>query len=85
MTGQPDFARLAIAYVPNKLCVETKSLKIYLNAFRNSPSFNEEIVNRILEDLVKAVSPRKMKVVGSFVPRGGISLTISAEHPDPGV
>lgn len=82
VTGQPDFAQLTITYVPNKLCVETKSLKIYLNAFRNEPSFNEEIVNHVLDDLVKAVSPRRMTVVGEFAPRGGISLTISARYPD---
>ncbi|MFT5468110.1 MAG: 7-cyano-7-deazaguanine reductase [Verrucomicrobiales bacterium] len=85
VTGQPDFARLTITYVPSKLCVETKSLKIYLNAFRNEPSFNEEIVNRVLEDLVNGIAPREMKVVGNFAPRGGISLTISAQHPDPAV
>lgn len=81
VTGQPDFAQIVIVYVPDKLCVETKSLKLYLNAFRNEPSFNEEIVNRVLDDLVAAVSPRSMTVVGEFAPRGGISLKITAQHP----
>lgn len=85
VTGQPDFARLQITYVPEKLCVETKSLKIYLGSFRDEPSFNEEIVNRILEDLVSVISPRQIGVIGEFVPRGGISLTIEAQHPNPEV
>ena len=83
VTGQPDFARLQISYVPDKTCVETKSLKMYLGAYRNEPSFNEEIVNRVLEDLVTVVSPQHMSVVGEFVPRGGIALTIEAQHPTP--
>lgn len=82
VTGQPDFARIVISYVPDRLCVETKSLKMYLAAFRNEASFNEEIVNRILEDLVKVVNPRRMTVHGEFAARGGISLSISAQHPD---
>ena len=81
VTGQPDFATLIIRYVPGDLCIETKSLKYYLASFRNTRSFNEEIVNRILEDLVAACKPRKMTVHSAFSPRGGISVTVDASHP----
>ncbi len=81
VTGQPDTARIRIQYQPNEKCVETKSLKFYLSSYRNHPSFNEEIVNRILEDLSSAVSPKKMMVRGDFSPRGGISLTAQAVYP----
>lgn len=80
VTGQPDFARIQIRYVPDEQCVETKSLKFYLASFRNRPSFNEEVVNRILDDLVAAVSPRQMTIRGEFGSRGGISLSVEAEH-----
>lgn len=82
VTGQPDFARLEIRYVPDRCCVETKSLKFYLASFRNHPSFNEEVVNRILDDLIAACQPRKMTVTGEFGSRGGISLTVLASFPD---
>jgi len=82
VTGQPDFARIEIRYVPDKLCVESKSLKFYLTGYRNSASFNEEVVNRILDDLVGACQPRKMLVRGAFASRGGISLTVEATHPN---
>lgn len=81
VTGQPDFAEIVIRYVPDELCVETKSLKFYLASFRNRPSFNEEVVNRILDDLVAAVDPRRMTIRGQFGSRGGISLSVEAEHP----
>ena len=84
VTGQPDTAHLQISYVPAELCVETKSLKYYLASYRNLPCFNEEIVNRILDDLVEATKPQRMDVVGEFSPRGGISLTASASYPDEG-
>jgi 7-cyano-7-deazaguanine reductase len=80
VTGQPDFAELHIQYVAAKRCIETKSLKFYLASFRNCAAFNEEVANRILEDLVAACSPRRMKVTGSFASRGGISVTVEAEH-----
>ncbi len=80
VTGQPDFAQLHIQYVAGKRCIETKSLKFYLASFRNCAAFNEEVANRILEDLVAACSPRRMKVTGSFASRGGISVTVEAEH-----
>ena len=85
VTGQPDSAHLNIRYVPDEKCVETKSLKFYLASFRNLASFNEDIVNRLLDDLVAATSPRKMIVRGKFSPRGGIQLTATASHPDDAV
>lgn len=83
VTGQPDFARIGISYVADELCIESKSLKFYLSAFRNTRSFNEEVVNRILDDLVAACRPRRMTVCGEFAPRGGISLTVEASYPEP--
>jgi 7-cyano-7-deazaguanine reductase len=82
VTGQPDFARITIDYVPDGLCIESKSLKFYLASFRNTRSFNEEIVNRILDDLVKACSPRRVVVHGEFAARGGISVTVDAAYPE---
>lgn len=84
VTGQPDSARLEIRYVPGKRCVETKSLKFYLASFRNFPAFNEEIINRILDDLVEALDPVEVVVRGEFAPRGGVRLTCEARHPDAG-
>jgi 7-cyano-7-deazaguanine reductase len=80
VTGQPDFAALHIEYVPNKRCIETKSLKFYLSSYRNCAAFNEEVANRILEDLVDACGPRRMRVFGEFAARGGISVSVEAEH-----
>ncbi len=81
VTGQPDFAAIRIDYVPDKLCIETKSLKFYLASFRNTRSFNEEIVNRILDDFVKACKPRRVLVYGKFAARGGVSVTVDAAFP----
>jgi 7-cyano-7-deazaguanine reductase len=81
VTGQPDFAEIYIDYVPDKKCVETKSLKLYLASYRNVPSFNEEVINRILDDLVTACKPRRMRIEGKFAARGGLSLSVVAEHP----
>ena len=81
VTGQPDFAQITIEYVPDRKCVETKSLKLYLASYRSVPSFNEAVVNRILDDLVKACRPRRMRVEGKFAARGGLSLSAVAEHP----
>lgn len=83
VTGQPDFAEILVEYVPDRLCIETKSLKLYLSSYRNVHSFNEQVINNILDDLVKACQPRRMKIEGKFVPRGGLSLTVVAEHPNP--
>ena len=81
VTGQPDFAVVHIEYVPGAQCLETKSLKLYLSSYRNVSSFNEEVINRILDDLVRACVPRQMKIEGRFVPRGGLALSIVVEHP----
>ena len=79
-TGQPDFATIRIEYVPDKLCVELKSLKLYLWSYRNEGAFHEAVTNKILDDLVKATKPRRMKVVGDFLIRGGIHTTVTAEY-----
>lgn len=78
-TGQPDFATLTILYVPDRRCVELKSLKFYLQQFRNEGIFYEHVTNRILDDLVAVVQPRQMRLVATFTPRGGISTTVTAE------
>lgn len=82
ITKQSDFAEIEIEYIPGESCIESKSLKYYLQSFRNEKMFNEDIVNRILNDLSKACKPKWMQVIGSFAPRGGISLTTVAEYPD---
>jgi 7-cyano-7-deazaguanine reductase len=82
VTGQPDFARIDIDYVPDRLCVESKSLKFYLASYRNERAFNEAITNRILDDFVKACAPREAIVTAQFSARGGIALTVRAEYPD---
>lgn len=79
-TGQPDFATIRIKYVPDRKCVELKSLKLYLWSFRNEGAFHEKVTNQILSDLVAAVSPRFMSVVGDFFVRGGIHTVVTAEH-----
>lgn len=80
-TGQPDFATIRIRYVPNRLCVELKSLKLYLWSFREEGVFHEAVTNRILDDLVIACSPRRMTVEGDFLIRGGIHTVVKASHP----
>ncbi|WP_439331384.1 preQ(1) synthase [Luteolibacter arcticus] len=82
VTGQPDTAHIVIRYVPGERCVETKSLKFYMASFRNLPAFNEEIVNRVLDDLVEAMQPVEITVSGKFGARGGIQLTCEASHPE---
>jgi 7-cyano-7-deazaguanine reductase len=83
MTGQPDFATIRIDYVPDKLCVELKSLKTYLWSFRDEGAFHEAVTNRILDDLVNAISPRRMVVTGDFWVRGGITTVVEVTHPNP--
>src|SRR5260221_621577 len=83
MTGQPDFGTLAITYVPDQLCVELKSLKLYLWSFRDEGHFHEAVTNRILDDLVSALSPRRMRIEGMFNVRGGIQTTVVAEFTLP--
>src|ERR1700757_2911845 len=82
VSRQPDFARIDIDYVPDRLCVESKSLKFYLASYRNERAFNEAVTNRILDDFVKACSPREAIVTAQFSARGGIALTVRAEYPD---
>ncbi len=84
VTGQPDFAAITITYVPDMKCIESKSLKLYLVSYRNTGMFHEQITNRILDDIVKASSPRWAKVVGVMNPRGGIGIEVIAEHLAPG-
>ena len=79
-TGQPDFGTIEIEYVADQRCVELKSLKFYLQGFRNVGVFYEDVVNRILDDLVSAVHPRRMKVTGLFTPRGGMHSTVTASY-----
>ena len=79
-TGQPDFATIRIRYAPDRLCVELKSLKLYLWSYRNEGAFHEAVINQILDDLVAACQPKSMTVVGDFNVRGGIHTTITAEH-----
>ncbi len=77
-TGQPDFGTLTITYVPDRKCVELKSLKFYLQRYRNEGIFYEHVTNRILDDLVAVLQPRRMTVVAAFTPRGGITTTVTA-------
>lgn len=79
-TGQPDFATLHFEYVPDRLCVELKSLKLYVWSFRDEGAFHEAVTNRILDDLVKAIRPRFMRLTADFNVRGGIYTTVVAEH-----
>jgi 7-cyano-7-deazaguanine reductase len=80
-TGQPDFGTLTITYVPGAKCVELKSLKLYLQQYRNEGIFYEALVNRILDDLVDAMGPRRLAISAAFRPRGGITTTVTASHP----
>ena len=84
MTGQPDFAKITIEYIPDKKIVESKSLKLYFWSFRDQGVFHEHVTNIILDDLVAALSPRWCKVTANFGVRGGISITVEAEYRKPG-
>ena len=77
-TGQPDFGKLTFRYVPDRKCVELKSLKLYLHQFRNEGIFYEHVANRILDDLVSLLGPRRMELTAAFTARGGISTTVTA-------
>jgi 7-cyano-7-deazaguanine reductase len=79
-TGLPDFGEIRISYTPDAHCIELKALKYYLLEFRNKGIFYEAVTNQILDDLVRACSPRRMRVVGAFSPRGGITTTVTAEY-----
>ena len=80
-TGQPDFGTLTIRYTPADVCLELRSLKLYLFEFRNKGIFYEAVVNQILDDLVACLKPRAMEVKGDFRPRGGITTKVAAKHP----
>ncbi len=82
-TGQPDFATILIEYVPDRTCVELKSLKLYIWSFRDQGAFHEAVTNHILDDLVAAVKPRFMRVSADFNVRGGIYTSVVAEHRSP--
>jgi len=83
LTGQPDFARFSISYVPDQLCLELKSLKLYLWSYRDEGAFHEAVTNRILDDLVAACRPRMLEVVGDWFVRGGITTQVRVNHIDP--
>ncbi|MDD3518287.1 MAG: preQ(1) synthase [Chromatiales bacterium] len=82
-TGQPDFATLHLEYVPDRLCVELKGLKLYVWSYRDEGAFHEAVTNRILDDLVATTRPRFMRLTAEFNVRGGIYTTVVAEHRDP--
>ena len=83
MTGQPDFATMRIRYVPDRRCVELKSLKLYLWSYRQEGAFHEAVTNRILDDLVALLEPRSMTIEGDFAVRGGIHTVVTATHTAP--
>lgn len=83
-TGQPDFATLELEYVPDALCVELKSLKLYIWSYRDTGAFHEAVTNTILGDLAAALAPRFVRLTGRFNVRGGITTTVVAEHRKPG-
>jgi 7-cyano-7-deazaguanine reductase len=79
-TGHPDFGTITFTYTPAEVCVELKSLKLYLQRFRNVGSFYEAVTNRLLNDFVQAIQPKRVKIVGAFTPRGGIATNITVVH-----
>jgi 7-cyano-7-deazaguanine reductase len=84
MTGQPDFATLELDYVPDRLCIELRALKLYVWSYRNEGAFHEAVTNRIADDLVRAARPRFLRLTARFNVRGGIFTTVVAEHRKPG-
>jgi len=83
LTGQPDFAQFKIRYVPDKLCVELKSLKLYLWSFRDLGAFHEDVTNRIANHLIETLSPRSLTMEAEWNVRGGITTTVVVRHPNP--
>jgi 7-cyano-7-deazaguanine reductase len=81
-TGQPDFGTLTLRYTPDRLCVELKSYKLYLQRFRNEGIFYEHVTNRIVDDLVAVLQPRRLVLAAAFTPRGGISTTVTVEYAE---
>ncbi len=84
-TGQPDFATIRVRYVPDAMCIELKSFKLYLWSYRDEGAFHEAVINKVLDDLSAACKPRFMEVVGEFFVRGGIHTTVTASVGDPGL
>jgi 7-cyano-7-deazaguanine reductase len=82
VTGQPDYGAIRVTYVPDACCIESKSFKLYMTAFRNSAAFMEELTNRIAGDLILLLNPRRMTVEGRFNARGGTGITVRVEHLD---
>jgi len=80
-TGQPDFGTIIIDYCPDKSCIELKSLKFYIQGFRNKGIFYEALTNQILDDLVSTCKPKRMKITAKFTPRGGITTEVTAQYP----
>ena len=80
LTGQPDFATIRISYVPHELCLELKSLKLYLWAYRDEGAFHEKVTNQIADDIVAAIAPKRLRVEGDFAVRGGIGTVVVVEH-----
>ena len=83
LSGQPDFAEIRLHYVPDQRCVELKSLKLYFWSYRDEGAFHEAVTNQILDDLVRALAPRRMTVTAIFNVRGGITTTVTAHHSQP--
>ena len=83
-TGQPDFAKLFLEYIPDKKCVELKSLKMYIWSYRDEGAFHEAVTNQILDDLVTAINPKYMKLKAVFNVRGGVYTTVICDHKSPG-
>lgn len=79
-TGHPDFARITLTYTPDQECVELKAYKLYIHAFRNVGIFHEAVTNKIAEDLIAALKPKKLRLVGAFNAHGGITTTVTVEH-----
>lgn len=84
VTGQPDFAEITLRYIPDQLCVELKSFKLYLWSFRNEGAFHEAVTNQILDEVVGKIAPREATVIGKFNVRGGLYTTVTATHSAPG-
>jgi 7-cyano-7-deazaguanine reductase len=80
-TGHPDFATIRLTYTPNEKCVELKAYKLYIHAWRNVGIFHEAVTNRIADDLIKALQPRRLRVVGAFHAHGGITTTVTIQYP----
>jgi 7-cyano-7-deazaguanine reductase len=80
LTGQPDFGTITYTYTPGEVCVELKSLKLYLQRFRNQGIYYEQVTNRLLDDFVGAIKPRRVKIVTAWTPRGGISTNVTVTH-----